>query len=305
MATTVSPAAVHPAMLGPVAVYLEDPDVIEISLNPDGNLFVERFGFKPVKARKWDANSAESLIRWCASTGNRIIDKTSPIVSVMIPGQAHRIEALLPPVVGAPVFSIRRHTEAPVGLNDFDWEIGGPRGSNGSGSGIAVVERALGRRRNVVIAGSTGSGKTAFANACLGVLARACPAERLVVIEDTPELRPALSNTVPLRTTETVDLHRLLVSALRLAPDRIVVGECRDGAAALTLLRAWNTGHRGGITTLHANGAGEVVARLDMLCSEVAVTSQERLIRATVDIVIYLERGAGRPSVREILEIKP
>ena len=156
----------------------------------------------------------------------------------------------------------------------------------------------------MVVCGATGSGKTSFANACLRVIACVRPRERVVIIEDTPELRSELLNTVSLRTSDTVDQQRLLVSTLRLAPDRIIVGECRDGAAALTMLRAWNTGHRGGITTLHANAAGEVVSRLDMLCSEVAATSQEKLIRSTIDVVVYLERGAGRPVVREILEVK-
>ena len=132
------------------------------------------------------------------------------------------------------------------------------------------VRRLLSGRKNLVIAGATGSGKTTFANACLRELARVAPTTRVVLIEDTPELQSELPNTVFLRTSATVDQRRLLVSTLRLAPDRIVVGECRDGPAAMTLLRAWNTGHAGGITTVHANSAREVVPRLDMLCSEVA-----------------------------------
>ena len=185
-----------------------------------------------------------------------------------------------------------------MGLDAFRWAAGGH-----ADGGADRIPEAVGAGRNIVIAGATGSGKTAFANACLGELARQMPDARTVIIEDTPELRAPLPNTVRLRTSETVDQHRLLVSTLRLAPDRIVLGECRDGAAALTLLKAWNTGHRGGMTTLHANGAEEVAARLDMLCSEVAATSQLKLIRATLDVVVFLERGAGRPVVREILEV--
>lgn len=216
----------------------------------------------------------------------------------MVPGFSHRIEALLPPVVEAPVFSIRRHTDrTAIGLDSFDWAI--PDDMH------VIAQAFVAERRNLVVAGATGSGKTTFANACLAELAEASPAERVVLIEDTPELQSGLANTVALRTSRTVDQQQLLVSTLRLAPDRIVLGECRDGGAALTLLKAWNTGHRGGLTTLHANGASEVVPRLDILCSEVAVTSQDRLIRSTIDVVVFLERGAGRPAIREIQEIEP
>ncbi len=299
--TTLSRPETIPAMLHPVKRLLHDPEVVEISLNPDGNLFVERFGSEAVIERKCGSGDAESMIRWCASGQDRIIDRTSPIVSVMVPGFAHRIEALLPPVVMAPVFSIRRHHESPIDLEMFDWGTDEP----GEISRLsAIIKCIVGGRKNMVVCGATGSGKTSFANACLRVIACVRPRERVVIIEDTPELRSELLNTVSLRTSDTVDQQRLLVSTLRLAPDRIIVGECRDGAAALTMLRAWNTGHRGGITTLHANAAGEVVSRLDMLCSEVAATSQEKLIRSTIDVVVYLERGAGRPVVREILEVK-
>ena len=300
-AMTLSRPKEIPAMLRPVNRLLNDPEVIEISLNPDGNLFVERFGSKASIERECGSGEAESLIRWCATGQDRIIEKTSPIVSGVIPGFVHRIEALLPPVVTAPVFSIRRHNESPIDLEMFDWGTDDPAETSRM---TGMIRCVISGRKNMVICGATGSGKTSFANACLNVMAEICSQERIIVIEDTPELRPGLANTVSLRTSNTIDQQRLLVSTLRLAPDRIIVGECRDGAAALTMLRAWNTGHRGGMTTLHANGAGEVVSRLDMLCSEVATTSQKKLIRSTIDIVVFLERGAGRPVVREILEVK-
>ena len=298
---TLSVPKTIPAMLHPVGALLNDPEVIEISLNPDGNMFVQRFGSRTMAERGCSAADAESMIRWCASGQDRIIDRTSPIVSGTVPGFAHRIEALLPPVVLAPVFSIRRHGETPIELSMFDW---GTEREDEIDRMTAMINCIVSARKNMVVCGATGSGKTSFANACLRVVARICPEERIVIIEDTPELKSELANTVSLRSCDTIDQQRLLVSTLRLAPDRIIVGECRDGAAALTMLRAWNTGHRGGITTLHANSAKEVVSRLDMLCSEIAPTSQEALIRATIDIVVFLERGAGKPVVREILEVK-
>ena len=296
MTAPVSPPRGSEAILAPVAAYLRDSQVVEISLNPNGDLWVSRFGQGVRREGEVDPGSAERLIRWAASGVHEVVDAKSPTISLRLPGFAHRLEGLLPPVVDGPVFSIRRHSDTDVTLDAFDWDAEGDRETVAS----AVVRE----RRNVVVAGATGSGKTTFANACLAALAAGCPDDRVILIEDTPELRSPLPNSVALRTSPTVDQQLLLVSTLRLAPDRIVVGECRSGGAALALLRAWNTGHRGGLTTLHANGAAEVVPRLDMLCSEVAATSQERLIRKTVDLVVYLTRGAGRPAVQRVLEIE-
>ena len=296
MPAPVSPSAREVAILGPLLELLRAGKVTEISLNPDGAVWVSRFGGGVRREGEWDPRDAERLIRWAASEAGEAITATGPIVSVRLPGWPHRLEALVPPVVDRPTFSVRRHTEVAVDFDSFDWDFPDSRG--------AVESAVVRERRNLVVAGATGSGKTTFANACLAAVAAGCPDDRIVVIEDTPELRSRLPNTVALRTSRTVDQQRLLVSTLRLAPDRIVVGECRDGGAALTLLRAWNTGHRGGLTTLHANGAAEVVPRLDMLCSEVAATSQERLIRHTIDLVVYLARGAGRPVVQRVLEVE-
>lgn len=320
MPDTVSPLVAPLAIMGPLANLLHDEEVVEISLNSDQKLWIVRFGSPSCEEGAWTAGDAERMIRWCASRSDSIIDSNTPIASMMLPGYPHRIEALLPPVVAAPVFSIRRHTHVPVDLETFSWpgdaermartgsrpqSPGQPRRRARDNKCAGFVKRLLSQRKNLVIAGATGSGKTTFANACLRALARTDPTARVVLIEDTPELQSDLPNTVFLRTSATVDQHRLLVSTLRLAPERIVVGECRDGPAAMTLLRAWNTGHGGGITTVHANSAKEVVPRLDMLCSEVAATSQEKLIRAALDAVIFLDRDIGRPVVREILEISP
>ena len=302
MSHTVSPLGAPLAILGPLRDLLHDDDVVEISLNSDQKIWVSRFGSPSVHETDWRADDAERLIRWCASRDDSIIHHDTPIASLMVPGYPHRIEALLPPVVSGPLFSIRRHTDVPVDLESFSWGCGS---EDERMRKTGFVRRLLSDRKNIVIAGATGSGKTTFANACLRALARIAPAARVVLIEDTPELQSELPNTVFLRTSATVDQRRLLVSTLRLAPERIVVGECRDGPAAMTLLRAWNTGHAGGITTVHANSAQEVVPRLDMLCSEVAATSQEKLIRAALDAVIFLARDTDRPVVREILEISP
>lgn len=301
MVDQLSPTTEASAISGPILDAIDDPNLVEISYNSDGRVFCHHFMGGPRDGGQWAPEAAERLIRWCASANGTVITRTRPILSARIPGYPHRIEALLPPVVAAPTFSIRRHMSAagtPLPqLEHFDW--------SDTNHGPDDIVHALKRRRNIVVAGATGSGKTTFANACLAELARLHPTLRVVLIEDTPELQASavLANVVALRTSDTVSQQQLLVSALRLAPGRIIVGECRDGAAALTLMKAWSTGHPGGITTLHANGAREVVPRLDQLCSEVAVTSQERMIRSTVGVAVFLDRGIGKPVVREILEM--
>ena len=161
---TLSVPKTIPAMLHPVSALLNDPEVIEISLNPDGNMFVQRFGSRTMAERGCSAADAESMIRWCASGQDRIIDRTSPIVSGTVPGFAHRIEALLPPVVLAPVFSIRRHGETPIELSMFDW---GTEREDEIDRMTAMINCIVSARKNMVVCGATGSGKTSFANACL------------------------------------------------------------------------------------------------------------------------------------------
>ena len=284
-------------LLGPVAALLDDPGVVEIGCNPspDPNrgtldMFVERFGRCPERLEGIDRADTDRFVRWCATHSNARIAADRPIFSGRIPGTAHRIEALYPPVTDQPCFSIRRHTERTVTLRDFIPPLRRRQ----------LVAEAVAARRNILIAGATGSGKTTFLNACLLELDRVAPETRLVVIEDTTEIRSPLANTLPLRTTETVGMDRLLKSALRLAPDRIIVGEVRDGQVLMTLIKAWNTGHPGGLATLHANSASEVLDRLRLLATEVLGTDPTPALLRTMDMVVFVERGAVRPVVSSI-----
>ncbi len=277
-------------LLGPLGPLLEAPDVVEISCNPDGRVFVERFGADPCPHGHMDARDADRFIRWCATLSKARVAADTPIFSGRIPGTAHRIEALVPPVVDAPAFSIRRHSTRPITLVDFV-----PEEEPGH-----LIKAAIAARHNILIAGATGSGKTTLLNACLDHLNGLAPATRLVVIEDTPEIRAPFANSMAIRTADRVTMDRLLVSALRLAPQRIIVGEVREGAVLMTLLKAWNTGHPGGLVTLHANGADEVMARLAMLATEVTSTDQTPFIRNTTDMIVFVRRGRARPEVATI-----
>ena len=269
---------------------LEDPEVIEISCNPSGDVFVECFGAAPERWGRLDDHTRDRFVRWCATWSGTAITREQPIFSGRIYGTAHRIEALIPPVVEATTFSIRRHSERVITLAEYVPETA-PQG---------LIRAALKAKKNILIAGATGSGKTTFLNACLHELSALAPRTRLVVIEDTPEIRSPLENTVSLRTSERVSMDRLLVSSLRQAPDRIVVGEVRGGAVLMTLIKAWNTGHPGGLVTLHANSAGEVMERLKLLATEVVSADPVPILMQATDMIVFLRRDTDRPKLATI-----
>lgn len=280
-------------MLPGCAAFLNEPDVVEISLNPDGAIFVERFGVGIQSVGRMEPAAAERFIRYCASMARESISAANPILSARVPGTPHRIEALLPPVVAAPTFSIRRHVEQLIDLAAFVEDA----------AACEIIREAIHERQNIVIAGSTGSGKTTFVNSCLQALATQTPDARLLVLEDTPELQVGIANVVHLQSAPVAALERLLVSSLRLSPTRIILGEVRTGAVLMTLLKCWNTGHPGGLTTIHANSAAETIDRMRILASEVSLSDQSDFIRQAVDLIIFLARDYGAPTVRQILRV--
>ena len=167
----------------------------------------------------------------------------------------------------------------------------------------SVIRSAVASKLNIVVAGGTGSGKTTLTNAILAEIVALAPDDRLVILEDTAEIQCAADNAVCLHTSDTVDMSRLLKSTMRLRPDRIIVGEVRDGAA-LTLLKSWNTGHPGGIATIHSNSARSALLRLEQLTAEASQQPMQAVIGDAVDLVIFIdeepELAAGR-KVRELL----
>ena len=282
-------------VLGPLAHLLDEADITEISANANGAVFVKRVGKPPEHWGRLDPGDADRFLRWCASGVDTVIRDTSPMLSDRIPGTAHRIAGQIPPVVDGPCFSIRRHREEVIPLESFvpDPE---PRG---------LLEDALARKHNILIAGATGSGKTTLLNACLARLAEMEPETRPIIIEDTPEIRIPFANHLGLRSSDDVDMNRLLVQTLRLDPDRIVVGEVREGQVLMTLIKALNTGHPGGLTTLHANSAADVLPRLNILASEVMTTDPTPQLIACLDMIVFITRGRDRPELATIATIRP
>lgn len=287
-------AMLRTAMGPTIAAALADPLVIEIMVNPDGALRLDRLGEGRVEAGVvYDPAQVERIIRLVASHARTEVHATSPIVSAELPphgeGAGERFEGVLPPVSVAPCFSIRKPAARVYRLADYVADgIMGPLAAD-------ILARAVRERRNILVAGGTSSGKTTLANALLAEMASLD--ERVILIEDTRELQCAARDTVALRTRPgVIGMADLVRSTLRLRPDRIIVGEVR-GAEALDMLKAWNTGHPGGIATVHANSARSALYRLEQLVQESVVTVPRRLIADAIDTVVFI---AGRGTARRV-----
>ncbi|KCZ48491.1 P-type conjugative transfer ATPase TrbB [Hyphomonas sp. CY54-11-8] len=284
------------ACRGAVRAALEANDVIEILANADGSVWIERAGIGIVReAETLDCDARERIIRLVASSIGERCDRSSPIISAELPGSGERFEGLLPPVSEAPCFAIRKAAATPFILQDYvDQGALAPAIAD-------ALRRHLADRSNILIAGGTSSGKTTFTNALLAETALAN--DRVVILEDTRELTCAAVNAVSLRThRNSVTLTQLVRSTMRLRPDRIVVGEVR-GPEALDLLKAWNTGHPGGITTLHANSAEAALDRLEQLAGEAVNLPPRKLIAEAIDVVIFMARRDGARRVEEALRV--
>ena len=274
---------------------LADPDVTEVMCNPDGALWIESHGqgMRETGDRLTETQ-VESLIGTVAALLGTVAHGRAPIVEGELPSNGYRFEGILPPVSTAPTFVIRKRPSRIYSLDDY------VRGKILSTEQEKVLIEAIRDRRNIVIAGGTTSGKTTLANALIReVVALGDPSERMVILEDTRELQCAARNTIQLHTGDVADLTRLVRATMRLRPDRIIVGEVRGGEA-LALLKAWNTGHPGGITTVHANSAAAALLRLDSLIQESGAPPQPRLVAETVDLVVFIVRTPEGRRVREV-----
>lgn len=275
------------------ARWLDDPEVVEVMLNPDGRLWLDLLGRGLVDTGEvLSAADGERIVRLVAHHVGAEVHADAPRISAELPQTGERFEGLLPPVVVGPAFAIRKPAVAVFTLADY------------VGAGIMtardadVLEAAVASRRNILIAGATSSGKTTLANALLAEVAKT--GDRVVLIEDTRELQCAAPNLVALRTKEGVaSLAELVRSSLRLRPDRIPIGEVR-GAEALDLLKAWGTGHPGGVGTIHAGSALGALRRLEQLIQEAVIVVPRALIAETVDLIAVL---SGRGEERRLVEL--
>jgi len=277
-----------------VSALLLAADTIEVIVNPDGNVFVESTGAGRRSAGfALEPAETERAIRLIATMTGTEVTRERPIVSAELPPRGERFEGVLPPVSRAPCFAIRKPASRIIKLSDY--VVAGAL----TGAQKTRLVDAIHARANIIVAGGTGSGKTTLTNALLSEIAAL--GERIVILEDTRELQCAAEDVVALRTQPgSVTLDDLVRSTLRLRPDRIIVGEVRGGEA-LALLKAWNTGHPGGIATVHANSARAALSRLEQLAMEASASSPTALIAEAVDLVVFIERGG--PAGRRVSDI--
>jgi type IV secretion system protein VirB11 len=275
-----------------IATWLDDNAVAEVMLNADGRLWVDRLDSgMAVTAERLTATQAERIIRLVAHHVGAEVHRATPRVSAELPESGERFEGLLPPVVSAPIFSIRRPASLPLALADY------VAAGTMTATAAAYLAGAVKDRANILVAGGTSTGKTTLTNALLAVASDSN--DRIILIEDTRELRCDAANVLALRTAPGVTMTDLVRSSLRLRPDRIPVGEVR-GPEALDLLKAWGTGHPGGIGTIHAGTAIAALHRLEQLILEAIAHVPRPLIAETIDVIAVL---TGRGTERRLSEL--
>jgi pilus assembly protein CpaF len=293
--------------LGDLAPLLRDDRVSEIMVNGTRGVWVERDGrLAQTTIRFGDDEEILVLIERLVAPLGRRIDLANPLVDARLP-DGSRVHAAIPPIaIGGPVLTIRKFAPRALGPDDL------VRNGTASAAAVDLLTRAVRDRRSILVSGGTSSGKTTTLNALAFAIAAD---ERIVTIEDAAELRLPQANVVALETRApsveglgAVDVRTLVRAALRMRPDRIVVGEVRGGEA-LDMLQAMNTGHRGSLTTAHANSAYHALIRLETMALmagiDIPLAAVREQIRQGIDLVVHQERGVdGRRRIVEIAEME-
>lgn len=296
---------------------LRDPRTEDILLNPDSRLWIKRLGegFSPIG--EMPVAQATSALNTIAAWKGASVNHEHPILETELPLDGSRFEGLVSPIVRNPVFAVRlkprkiftiEDYELSGVLTDRDDPLNAFRSRDSFLNSIRtlshgeIIRTAIAAKRNILIVGATGSGKTTFLNACLDAMARLAPNDRVISIEDTAELQSTVRNYVDLRTAGNISMLDCLRASMRLKPTRIVVGEVR-GAEAHTLLKAWNTGHPGGIATVHANDALSGLIRLESLIAEATPAPQQTLIAEAVDLLVFVDEESTLAAGRKVREV--
>jgi type IV secretion system protein VirB11 len=252
-----------------------------------------------------------------AAQKGTVINHDRPILETELPIDGSRFEGLVPPVVSRPTFAIRQRPRRIFTLDDYEkagilsdsqdpmnrrrWRNEFQKAVRGL-SHAEVIRAAIAEKKNILIVGSTGSGKTTLVNAILEALINLAPSDRVVSIEDTIELQCPVENYVDLRAVGNVTMLDCLRACMRLKPTRIVVGEVR-GAEAHVMLKAWNTGHPGGAATVHANDALSGLVRLESLVAEATSAPMQSLIAEAVDLVVFIDEEADLVAGRKVRQL--
>lgn len=275
---------------------LHNPNVYEIMLNPDGQIWIEDNIRGMSLAGVMRASAAESVMCTIADYIGSTVDKDNPIIECELPLDGSRFEGLFPPIVSAPTFSIRKKILTAPSLGQY--VLNGVMCDKIREEIITSIDLC----KNILVVGGTGSGKTTLLNAFLTELAERFPMQRVLMLEDTRELQSPSKNSVCLRTAENISMNQLLKATMRLRPDRIVVGEVRGGEA-LSLLKAWNTGHPGGFASIHANDAKTGLLRMEQLIAEVTETPMQKIIGECIHLVIAIKKTPLGRKITEVVKV--
>lgn len=285
--------------MGPLLVAaLNDPKTVEIMLNADGRLWQERLGEKMNCIGSLRAAQAEAIIKTVAGYHGKEVTREKPLLEGELPLDGSRFAGQLPPVVPSPTFAIRKKAVAIITLDEY------VAAGILTASQCEIIKNAVANHRNILVIGGTGSGKTTLVNAIINQMVIFDPTERIFIVEDSGEIQCVAENFIQYHTTIDVPMTALLKTALRMRPDRMIVGEVR-GPEALDLLMAWNTGHEGGAATVHANNARSGLDRLAMLISMHPDSPKpiEPLIGDAVHLIVHIARTAESRKVHEIMEV--
>jgi P-type conjugative transfer ATPase TrbB len=282
-------------LAGPILrTYLDDPSAIEILVNPNGTCFVERYGQGMQEETPPAHQDLDTFLAAIADCVQQEWREQSPSLHAALPEAGWRIQACRPPQAPGLTMALRKHPQQIYTFEDYAAK------AILTETQISVLRRLLATRARVLISGATGSAKTSLTNACLHELRET--EERLALLEDDPELICTVRNAVLFRTRPGVTMAHLVMDALRYRPDRIIVGEVRDGAA-LAMCRAFETGHSG-MCTVHAESAQGTLSRIEGLIQEVSTTPQSALIGSVIDAIVHMERYARTWRCTDIIAVE-
>lgn len=290
--------ALSHALGEPVMSALADPQVVEVMLNDDGSLWVERLGDSLRQVGSIGPDDAMTILNVVADAVGEVVSKELPFVEgelLLLDGE--RFMGIAPPVAKQGIFAIRKKATQIFDLKSYI------RAGVLTFTQAETIREQIIARRNILVVGGTSSGKTTFCNALLKETSSLVPNNRMLIIEDTQELQCSLKCRLFLRSSPWTSMADISPAVNRLRPDSITVGEMRAGGPALALLKLWNTGHEGGMSTIHANSAYEGLIRLDQLIQEVSAHPQRMLIGGAVNVVVFLKKEEGKRRVKQILQV--
>lgn len=279
--------------------YLTDKNVTDVMVNWNGNLIIDHL----TKGSYYtgiviDEADRMRVINAVATAFKTECNFKSPSLSANLPGIGYRFQAEVPPISEGPLFVIRKPSILNFTLQNY---LNNKQITEYQHQAICAAVR---QKHNILIVGGTGSGKTTLANAVLAEIAKHFPSERIIIIEDSKELVASTLDTNRLFTTRDFDASHRLRACMRLNPSRIIIGEIRDGITALGLLKAFNSGHSGGLTTIHADSAIQGLKKMLQYLGEAAHNPDARTITEAINLVMYIEKTSEGRKVKEMIMLE-